>query len=61
MRHGERGSEEQKATSPALLSDYAVTTRYPGDWEPVGEDEYRQALAHAEEVWNWVVSVIGYK
>ena len=22
----------------ALLSDYAVTTRYPGDWEPVGED-----------------------
>ena len=45
----------------ALLSDYAVTTRYPGDWEPVGEDEYKQALTHAEEVWNWVVSVTGYK
>ncbi len=45
----------------ALLSDYAVTTRYPGDWEPVGEDEYKQALAHAEEVWNWVVSVTGHK
>ncbi len=49
------------AQQSALLSDYAVTTRHPGDWEPVGEDEYRQALAHAEEVWKWAVSVTRYK
>lgn len=38
----------------AILTDYAVTTRYPGDWEPVGEEEYRRALELAEAVWEWV-------
>lgn len=42
----------------AVLSDYAVTTRYPGDWEPVDEDEYREAVDLAEEVYRWVLSTI---
>lgn len=38
----------------AMLTDYAVTTRYPGDWEPVGEAEYKQAVALAQNVFQWV-------
>lgn len=38
----------------AILTDYAVTTRYPGDWEPVSEAEYRQAVALAQDVFQWV-------
>lgn len=45
----------------ALLSDYAVTTRYPGDWEPVDEDEYLRAFMLASAVWDWVVSITDYK
>jgi len=40
------------------LTDYAVTTRYPGAYEEVGEDEYRDALRMAERVMAWVESVI---
>ncbi|MFQ5589289.1 MAG: HEPN domain-containing protein [Nitrospiria bacterium] len=36
------------------LSDYAVQTRYPGDYYPVGENEYSRAITIAEEVINWV-------
>ena len=36
------------------LSEYAVTTRYPGDWDPVDEDEFAEALAMAEKVVVWV-------
>ena len=31
------------------LSPYAVTTRYPGEDEPVSADEARQAIAIAEQ------------
>jgi HEPN domain-containing protein len=37
----------------AGLTDYAVTTRYPGDFEPVGEEEYREALKMAKTVVIW--------
>ena len=40
------------------LSDYAVQTRYPGDYYPVGEDEYNRAIEIAEKVMNWVKECI---
>ena len=41
-----------------ILSDYAVTTRYPGDWEPVDEDEYNEAVKLAGRVYQWVLDTI---
>jgi hypothetical protein len=38
------------------LSYYAVTTRYPGHYEPVEEAEYLQALSMAKQVVAWVES-----
>jgi len=38
------------------LSYYAVTTRYPGHYEPIEEEEYLQALAMARKVVAWVES-----
>ena len=38
----------------AELTVYAVDTRYPGDYDPVTEDEYKLALAMAEKVLKWV-------
>ncbi len=40
------------------LTDYAVTTRYPGVYEEVEEDEYRDAMRMAECVMAWVERVI---
>lgn len=37
-----------------ILSDYAVLTRYPGDYEPVNESEFLYALEIAKLVYNWV-------
>ena len=48
--------EVQEAAS---LTDYAVVSRYPGDLEPVTEDEYREAVRLAETVVRWVESFIG--
>ena len=36
------------------LSQYAVQTRYPGDWEPVTRKEAKLALEHAALVLAWV-------
>lgn len=38
----------------ASLTEYAVTSRYPGEVEPVDDDEYREAIRLAEEVVSWV-------
>ena len=35
------------------LTLYAVVTRYPSDFEPVSEEEYREALCIAEAVVAW--------
>ena len=40
------------------LAVFATATRYPGDYEPVKEEEYREALAMAETIYQWVVSVL---
>ena len=43
----------------AVLSDYAVATRYPGLAEPVTQPEYERAVTIAEEVVRWAQKVIG--
>jgi len=40
-----------------ILTDYAVTTRYPGDWEPIDEAEYKLAVSLAQEVYRWALSL----
>ena len=42
----------------ASLTDYAVLSRYPGDLEPVTDEEYRKALSLAEIVVKWAEGVI---
>jgi HEPN domain-containing protein len=36
------------------LSEYAVQTRYPGEWEPVTKAEARKAMERAALVLTWV-------
>jgi HEPN domain-containing protein len=36
------------------LSEYAVQTRYPGEWEPVTKIEARKAIDRAGLVLAWV-------
>ena len=36
------------------LSDYAVQTRYPGDYDPVSDEEYQRALELATRAVQWV-------
>ena len=36
------------------LTQYAVETRYPGEWQPVSPEEARTALATAGRVLHWV-------
>lgn len=40
------------------LTQYAVITRYPGEWEPVTKDETRKALERATIVLKWVEDTI---
>jgi hypothetical protein len=42
----------------ASLTDYAVLSRYPGDLEPVDEEEYQEALRLAEAVLAWAEETI---
>ena len=37
-----------------ILTDYAVETRYPGDYPPVDENTFKDALEIAEVVVSWV-------
>ena len=56
--------ERQDRTVPdsvkeaAILTEYAVSTRYPGVSEPVTEDEHAQAVAIAERVVEWVAEQV---
>ncbi len=42
----------------ALLTDYAVLTRYPGNLEPITEEEYHEAVRLAEGVVDWAKTLI---
>ncbi len=48
----------EKIKEAKILTDYAVETRYPGDYEPVAEDEYIKAIMISEDVYNWVLEKI---
>lgn len=41
-----------------ILSDYAVATRYPSEFEPVTEDEYRDAIENAQRVVAWAEAMV---
>lgn len=40
----------------AAASYYAVTTRYPGDWELIADEDYVWVVNMAERVFCWVES-----
>ncbi len=40
------------------LTDYAITSRYPGDWEPVTEAEYEEAINQAKSIYKWAESIV---
>ena len=42
-----------------ILTDYAVETRYPGDYIPVDEEMYEEALKLAEKLVGWVEKKLG--
>jgi HEPN domain-containing protein len=37
-----------------ILNDYAVVTRYPGEYEPATDIEYLEAVEIATKVIKWV-------
>jgi len=45
-------------TDNVILNDYAVETRYPGFYEPVSEEEYKNSLELADKTFDWVNSII---
>lgn len=46
-------------TDAVELTPYVVATRYPGETEPVTEEEYVEAIEIAERVPEWAESIIG--
>lgn len=42
----------------ASLTDYAVVSRYPGDLEPVTEEEHQEAITLARAVVHWAESLV---
>ena len=51
-KHSADVPDEVKAA--ISLTHYAVSTRYPGSYEPVNEREFQKALKGAESVFLWV-------
>ena len=45
----------------AILTDYAVSTRYPGWGEEVTAEEYQNALKLAEQLVGWAKSEVDSK
>jgi HEPN domain-containing protein len=48
----------KELSEAAILTDYAVSTRYPGIYEPIDENEYREALFLARRVFEWASAII---
>jgi HEPN domain-containing protein len=40
------------------LTVYAVLRRYPGDFEPVTEKHYKEAVKIAKKVVNWATKLL---
>ncbi|MEN6443036.1 MAG: HEPN domain-containing protein [Methanoregula sp.] len=47
-------SVPESLKAAVALSYYAVTTRYPGHYEPIEDREYQSALKMAEQIVEWV-------
>ena len=43
----------QEVEESAILTDYAVESRYPRNSEPVDDEEYRRVIGLAEAVVSW--------
>jgi len=55
----EEGIKIPKSIKSSIgLTEYAVEARYPGEREPVSEEEYKDALKVAEIVYRWVSNTI---
>ena len=48
----------QEIEDAASLTDYAVTSRYPGDFESVDEEEYKETVRLAETVVLWAERIV---
>lgn len=48
----------EKILDAAILTQYAVTTRYPDIFLKVTQEDYQEALEIAENVYNWVKKLI---
>ncbi|MHB9294292.1 hypothetical protein Holit_03418 [Hollandina sp. SP2] len=44
----------EEINETVILNDYAVQTRYPGDYTPIEEEEYNNAIIIAEKSINWI-------
>jgi HEPN domain-containing protein len=44
----------EEINETAILNDYAVQTRYPGDYTPIGVEEYNTAITVAEKCVKWI-------
>lgn len=42
----------------SILTDYAVTSRYPGEYEEITYEEYCKAIELAEKVFTWANKII---
>ncbi len=40
------------------LTEYAFTTRYPDDYEPIGEEEYESVYEIAVRVYKWAKGIV---
>ena len=45
-----------------LLTEYAVMTRYPGNYEIISDKDFEEALTITKTVFNWAIQILdGYK
>ena len=54
--HGQKLPDQVKKS--VVLTGYAVATRYPGNYEPVSRDEWKDAVTLAETVVSWATKII---
>lgn len=48
-----------EAEQMADLTSYAVTSRYPGDYEEISQNDYQEALRVAQVVFAWAERIVG--
>ena len=58
LRVGEFVSVPAEFENAADLTAYAVAARYPGNYEPVSEDDYAEAISLAERIVAWARALI---